>query len=276
VTRALTLIRYATLLLELEGRRLLVDPMLDDAGARPAVENTDNDRRNPLVPLPYPAEEIVANLDAILLTHLHRDHYDDGAVHHLPRDVPLYCQPDDEERLRGYGFDARPVHDRVVHGGLQIARTDGQHGFGAAAVALPPVSGFVVDDLYIAGDTVWCDEVEQAIVKHRPRVAVVNGSAARFVDSEPLVMTTGDIAEVARRDAHGRRRPPRGDQPLHRHARRRSACCAERHRPRRRRDHRAADVITIAVALFDAVEELDFAGPWEVLSVWAAPGPATR
>jgi transcriptional regulator GlxA family with amidase domain len=28
-------------------------------------------------------------------------------------------------------------------------------------------------------------------------------------------------------------------------------------------------VITIAVALFDAVEELDFAGPWEVLSVWA-------
>jgi transcriptional regulator GlxA family with amidase domain len=28
-------------------------------------------------------------------------------------------------------------------------------------------------------------------------------------------------------------------------------------------------VITIAVALFDAAEELDFAGPWEVLSVWA-------
>jgi DJ-1/PfpI family len=28
-------------------------------------------------------------------------------------------------------------------------------------------------------------------------------------------------------------------------------------------------VITIAVAFFDAVEELDFAGPWEVLSVWA-------
>jgi hypothetical protein len=28
-------------------------------------------------------------------------------------------------------------------------------------------------------------------------------------------------------------------------------------------------VITIAVALVDPVEELDFAGPWEVLSVWA-------
>jgi hypothetical protein len=30
---------------------------------------------------------------------------------------------------------------------------------------------------------------------------------------------------------------------------------------------------TIAVALFDAVEELDFAGPWEVLSVWARTWP---
>jgi L-ascorbate metabolism protein UlaG (beta-lactamase superfamily) len=197
--RTLTLIRNATVLLELDGQRLLVDPMLDDASARPAVENTDDERRNPLVELPLPVDEIVRRLDAVLVTHLHRDHFDDGAVRHLPRDVPLYCQPADEERLRSYGFDARPVHDSVVHGSLRIARTGGQHGYGETAAALAPVSGFVVDDVYIAGDTVWCDEVEQAIATHQPRVAIVNGSAARFVDSEPLVMTTADIAEVARR-----------------------------------------------------------------------------
>jgi L-ascorbate metabolism protein UlaG (beta-lactamase superfamily) len=73
------------------GQRMLIDPMLDEAGARPAVENTENVRRNPLVPLPLPVEEIVAGLDAILVTHLHRDHFDDGAVRHLPRDVPLYA-----------------------------------------------------------------------------------------------------------------------------------------------------------------------------------------
>jgi Beta-lactamase superfamily domain len=122
VTKKLTLIRNATLLLELDDQRLLVDPMLDDAGARPAVENTDNDRRNPLVPLPIPVEEIVRGLDAVLVTHLHRDHFDDGAVRHLPRHVPLYCQPEDEERLRNYGFDARPVHDSVVHRALSEAR----------------------------------------------------------------------------------------------------------------------------------------------------------
>src|SRR5437763_7778754 len=145
--KTLTLIRNATVLLELDGQRLLVDPMLDDAGARPAVENTDNDRRNPLVELPLPLEEIVRGLDAILVTHLHRDHFDDGTVRHLPRHVPLYCQPEDEERLRSYGFDARPVHDSVVHGSLRITRTGGQHGYGATAAELGPVSGFVVDDV---------------------------------------------------------------------------------------------------------------------------------
>jgi hypothetical protein len=33
-------------------------------------------------------------------------------------------------------------------------------------------------------------------------------------------------------------------------------------------------VITIAVPLFDAVEELDFAGPWEVLPVGAGTWPS--
>jgi len=199
VTRRLTLIRNATLLLELDGQRLLVDPMLDEAGARPPVENTANTRRNPLVSLPLPAEELVAGLDAILVTHLHRDHFDDGAVRHLPRHLPLYCQPGDQRRLRDYGFDARPVDDSVVQGSLLIARTEGKHGHGAIADELGPVSGFVLDDVYVAGDTIWCEEVEQAIASHRPRVAVVNGSAARFIDSEPLVMTTADIAQVARR-----------------------------------------------------------------------------
>jgi L-ascorbate metabolism protein UlaG (beta-lactamase superfamily) len=186
-------------MLELGGRRLLVDPMLDDAGARPAVENTDNDRRNPLVPLPFPVEDVVADLDAVLVTHLHRDHFDDTAARYLPRTVPVFCQPEDESSLRALGLAARAVDAEVDFDGLRMSRTAGQHGTGEVASELGPVSGFVIDDIYIAGDTVWCAEVEEAIARHRPRVAVVNGSAARFVDSEPLVMTTADIREVVRR-----------------------------------------------------------------------------
>ena len=195
----ITLVRNATLLVELRGRRLLVDPMLDDEGARPPVENTANQRRNPLVPLPLPVEQIVHGLDAVLVTHLHQDHFDSKAAELLPRDIPLFCQPEDEERLGRLGLSARPVRDELDWEGLRLVRTGGRHGTGAIAEALAPVSGFVLDGLYIAGDTIWYREVEDAIARYRPRVAVVNGSGARFLTGDPLVMTTADVREVVAR-----------------------------------------------------------------------------
>ena len=196
----LTLVRNATLLLDLEGRRILVEPMLDDAGARPPVEDSPNPRRNPLVPLPVPAEEVVRGLDAVVVTHLHEDHFDETGARLVPRDVPVFCQPEDEGELRGLGLDARPVDAELEWDGLRIARTGGRHGVEEEIVAdLAPVSGFVFGDLYVAGDTVWCREVEEALERYRPRVAVVNGSGACFVGSGPLVMTSDDVREVARR-----------------------------------------------------------------------------
>ena len=53
--------------------------------------------------------------------------------------------------------------------------------------------------LYIAGDTVWCREVEDALERHRPKVAVVNASGARFLESGPLVMTAAEVREVVAR-----------------------------------------------------------------------------
>lgn len=195
----LTLVRNATLLLELEGRRILVEPMLDDAGARPPVEGSPSPRRNPLVPLPFPAEEIVRGLDGAIVTHLHRDHFDDTGARLLPRDVPVFCQPEDEAALRELGLRARPVETDADWDGLRIARTGGRHGRGDVAAELGPVSGFALGGLYIAGDTIWCPEVEEAIAAHRPRAAVVNGSGARFVGSGPLVMTAADVREVVAR-----------------------------------------------------------------------------
>jgi L-ascorbate metabolism protein UlaG (beta-lactamase superfamily) len=196
----LTLVRHATLLLEFEGRRVLVEPMLDDAGAREPVEDSPKPRRNPLVPLPFPAEEVVRGLDAVVVTHMHQDHFDETGARLVPRDVPVFCQPEDEERLSGLGLDARPVENELDWDGLRIARTGGRHGADEeVARALAPVSGFVLGRLYIAGDTVWCREVEEALERHRPQVAVVNASGARFTESGPLVMTAAEVREVVAR-----------------------------------------------------------------------------
>ena len=194
-----TLVRSATVLLELDGRRLLVDPMLDDVGARPPIEGTRNPVANPTVPLPFPAETVVEGLDAVIVTHRHRDHLDGTAERLLPRDVPTFCQPEDEEALRELGLDVRVVEDALDWDGLQIVRTPARHGSGRIAELLAPVSGFVLGDLYLAGDTVWYEAVEQTIERYRPRVAVVNAGGAEFEEGGLIVMGSDDVREVAAR-----------------------------------------------------------------------------
>ena len=198
-TVRITLVRSATVLLELHGLRLLVDPMLDDAGARPPIEGTANQVANPTVPLPFPAEEVVRGLDAVILTHRHRDHLDARGEELIPRDIPVFCQPEDEDALRELGLDARSVEDALDWHGLRITRTPGQHGTGRTAELLAPVSGFVFDGLYVAGDTVWYEGVEETIERHHPGVAVVNAGGAEFLEGGLIVMGIDDVREVAAR-----------------------------------------------------------------------------
>jgi L-ascorbate metabolism protein UlaG (beta-lactamase superfamily) len=206
----LRLIRNATLAVKVAGRYLLVDPMLDPAGARPPVEDTPNPRRNPLVELPEPAEVVTKDVDAALVTHLHQDHLDATAVELLPGDVPVLCQPPDAGRLRERGFEnVRPVGDELEWDGVRITRTDGRHGTGEVADALAPVSGFVIEapgepTLYVAGDTIWCEEVRAVLDAHRPDVIVVNASGARLNVGDPIVMTADDVVTTARHASYAR------------------------------------------------------------------------
>jgi L-ascorbate metabolism protein UlaG (beta-lactamase superfamily) len=181
------LIRHATLVLETSAGRILVDPMLRAAGTTPPIEDTPNPQRNPLVELPVSAEEVVRDVDLCIVSHVHGDHFDDL----LPRDVPILTQPESADELRARGYtDVATSHP-------QIAMTRGRHGRDEDTVAaLGPVSGWVVDGIYVAGDTVWCEDVERALREHEPQTVVVNAGGAHFLGGEPIVMDAGDVRRV--------------------------------------------------------------------------------
>jgi len=113
--------------------------------------------------------------------------------------VPTFCQPDDASAFFDLGLDVRPVGDTLDWNGLMIRRVPGRHGSGAVAEALAPVSGFVLDDLYLAGDTVWYEDVAETIERFSPRVAIVNAGGASFLEGGLIVMGVDDVREVASR-----------------------------------------------------------------------------
>lgn len=197
-----TLLRNATAVLEYAGRMILIDPALDPAGHRPPVANTANQRSNPLVELPAGWQEHIVGIDALLVTHLHSDHFDSTAQELLAGQTPTFCQPEDHATLCERGFtDSRAVETDIAWDHITFTRTPGSHGTGKIGRLMAPVSGFVLraanePTVYIAGDTIWYEAVAEVIESHQPDVIVVNASGASFLAGGKIVMDAHDIAQV--------------------------------------------------------------------------------
>ncbi|MGZ3854039.1 MAG: MBL fold metallo-hydrolase [Flavisolibacter sp.] len=201
---SIRLLRHATLIIEINQKKLLIDPMLSPMDALEPVQNCGNETRFPMVELPIDGLEmnqLLKEVDAVIVTHLHRDHWDATAQESIDKNKLVFCQPNDAEKIRAEGFtNVHAVDSKLEWEGMTIHRTGGQHGTGEIGKKMGEVSGFVIqhrnDSVYVAGDTIWCKDVEDALSEYKPTVTILNAGGAQFLTGDPITMTPDDIIQV--------------------------------------------------------------------------------
>ena len=144
-----TWVGHGTALIDLDGVRLLTDPLLRNRVAHL--------RRR----VPPPAAEALRDLDAVLLTHLHRDHLDLPSLRQVARGVPIIVPRGGGRMLLRRGFNQVreiAVGEEIAVGALSAQATEARHhgGRGVPLGARGPALGYVITGsrrIYHAGDT---------------------------------------------------------------------------------------------------------------------------
>ena len=185
-------IRNATLFIDYAGLKFLIDPVFAQKATYPPFPSLLRaEEYNPLVDLPVPIEEI-CHPDAVIITHLHRDHFDKEAALHLEKKIPVFVQnTEDQETLIKYGFqDVRILDKHTDFHDVILTKTKGQHGYVGKEdlERLGNVCGVVFRSvsektIYLAGDTIWNQDVSDAIESYKPSVI----SRSFFADSSYML-----------------------------------------------------------------------------------------
>ncbi len=182
---SVTRIVHASLILEMRGTRVVVDPWFESGWMIRQQE--------PLGLTP----DGLPSFAAVLVTHRHHDHFDPRALRRLAATVPeVIARPELHARLARLGF--RRVTDlgwwdRTRVGDMDITAVPARHGV--------PENGYVLAaggvTAYVAGDTRYYDElVDVATVFPALDVAVLPVGGLRLLGF-PREMGPGDAARAA-------------------------------------------------------------------------------
>ncbi len=178
IGNATTLIRY-------NGFTILTDPNFLHRGQHAYLGYGLFTRR-----LTEPALNVdrLPPLDAVLLSHMHGDHWDRVARKGLDHSTPIVTTPHAARKLKRQGFGGAvgvaTWHDHELRnpaGSVKITSLPARHGPGPVDLLLPPVMGSMLEfsgtdgrvrlRLHISGDTLMARELD-AIPRRFPDVDV--------------------------------------------------------------------------------------------------------
>ena len=174
----ITQVRSATIIVEYNNTKFLIDPWLMPKDYMPGFDSAINSQiRQPRVELPFGIEKIV-DVDAVIITHIHPDHWDEFAENSLNKDIKVFVQSNfDKDYVISKGFTNVEIiqESGTKYNGITLYKTGTQHGKREIIKPLCDSVGLPYDamgvvfksnnekTLYIAGDTIWCEEVKDVL-----------------------------------------------------------------------------------------------------------------
>ncbi len=197
-------LRNATMVIEVDNKVILVDPMLGKKGtaAPPFTLFRFKPKRNPILDLPRSAMTIVQKTTHCLITHLHPDHLDQEAERFLKTNkIPIICSIRDAAILKKRGLN---VIQTIAYWkksdflGGKIQGIPATHGYGFVAKPMGNVMGYFIElpnekSLYLSSDTIYTKDVDKVLKQFQPDISVVACGSAQLDIFKPLLMTMDDI-----------------------------------------------------------------------------------
>jgi L-ascorbate metabolism protein UlaG (beta-lactamase superfamily) len=226
--------RNATAKLTYDGQTFLLDPMLAAKGTLPSFAGK---APNPTINLTVDIKQIVADIDGVIVSHMHTDHFDEAAAQNLPKDIKIHTprnsapeNPADpvksnssfQSQLEAMGFrNVTTIESEAGQptriDGITLTQVFGQHGAGLVGDLMGGVNGIVFEaegqpTIYWTGDTILDDggQIKAILTRYRPDVIIAHtgGAVVEAIAPDPLMMNEQqaieffEAAEAANPDVH--------------------------------------------------------------------------
>ena len=207
------LIRNATARLGYGGLIFLLDPMLSGKGA---LRSFAGIAPNPTIELPLPVDAILSGVDAVIVSHLHPDHFDPAAAAALAKDGPILTPNNSAAANPREPATAAPFADQIVamgfrdvtaigsnesptttYRGVTLTQVFARHGKGLVGDVMGGVNGLIFQaehepTVYWTGDTIFDEEgrVAGILDAYRPDVVIAHtgGPVVAAIAPDPLLM----------------------------------------------------------------------------------------